>query len=123
MNRQQAILIEVNTSGELSKSGVNPNEFFELLKKINNLENLQVSGLMTIGALSTNVDKVRNCFKLLKNLFEESKSIYNNNLNLKYISMGMSNDYKIAIEEGANLLRLGTIIFADRNYHLENSNQ
>ena len=112
---RQDVLIEVNTSGEDSKNGIKPSECAELIKRIDELEYVNVKGLMTIGALTENEDEVRRCFALLKELFEIEKDKRYITSEMKYLSMGMSSDYQIAIQEGAHIIRLGSIIFGERN--------
>jgi len=120
--RIQDILIQINTSKEISKNGINPNEIQDFLDKITNLKNIRILGLMTIGKYTTNEDEIRNCFKMLKEIFEDIKKLDYNNVEMKYLSMGMSGDYEIAIEEGANLIRVGSAIFGARDYsYLQNS--
>jgi hypothetical protein len=116
LNKKQAVLIEVNTSGEESKNGINPEDLSNFLEKIDLMDNIQVKGLMTIGALTNNEEEIRKCFRLLKSLFEEHKNKQYQNCEMKYLSMGMSNDFKIAISEGSNIIRLGSIIYGYRNY-------
>ena len=108
------ILIEVNTSGEESKNGIKPSECLDLIKQIDDLEYVKVRGLMTIGALTNDEKAIRKCFVTLRELFEKAKSHFPETM--KYLSMGMSGDFKIAIEEGSNMLRLGSILFGEKNY-------
>ena len=103
------VLIELNTSGEITKHGISPSEASELIKRIEVLEYVKVRGLMTIGSLSNDENIVRNCFYKLRQLFERIKSQSPDKM--QYLSMGMSSDYKLAIKEGANILRLGSILF------------
>jgi uncharacterized pyridoxal phosphate-containing UPF0001 family protein len=72
---------------------------------------------MTIGALTEDETTIRNCFILLRELFEKEKAKKYHSTTMQYLSMGMSGDFKIAIQEGSNILRLGSIIFGERNYH------
>lgn len=117
INRVQNILIEVNTSGEESKNGIDPILLEDFFVKISKLENLKIKGLMTIGTLTEDVNEIRRCFRQLKYLFDIHKLRNFENISLEYLSMGMSNDYKIAIEEGSNIIRLGSIIYGNRNYN------
>ncbi len=112
-SRKQNILIEVNTSGEESKFGIKPNEVKAFCKELKNFNNIKVTGLMTVGKLTDNQDEIRECFKTLKNLYDELKSECSD---FKYLSMGMSGDFKIAIEEGSNMVRIGSAIFGKRVY-------
>lgn len=113
-DRMQEILVQVNTSGENSKSGIPPENAEDFLRKIDKLDNLRVTGLMTIGLLSAEEEPVRNCFRLLKNLFDQFARSEWKNIKMKKLSMGMTDDFEIAIEEGANLLRIGSAIFGPR---------
>ncbi|MCC6865315.1 MAG: YggS family pyridoxal phosphate-dependent enzyme [Ignavibacteria bacterium] len=113
-------LIQVNTSGEDQKSGCDPKYTLMLAKEISQFENIKLKGLMTVGKMINNYkvqterDIVRSNFKQLKELFEEIKSHNIPRVDMKYLSMGMTSDYDIAIEEGANMLRIGSAIFGKR---------
>jgi pyridoxal phosphate enzyme (YggS family) len=107
-------LVEVNTSEEISKFGVSPEETVELIKKISLLPGIQVRGLMTIGAFLPDPEDVRPCFKLLKKLSDEIHNTGLDGVEMKYLSMGMTNDFEVAIEEGANMIRVGRAIFGER---------
>ncbi len=108
------VFIQVNTSFEDSKFGVAPEKAIELVKQVAQLESLKIKGLMTIGLFSTAAENVRPCFKLLKQIQEEIRSQNLPNVSLNELSMGMSNDLEIAIEEGATIIRVGTAIFGQR---------
>ena len=110
------VFIQVNTSGEESKFGIHPDIALELVRQVAQLETLQIKGLMTIGLLSNHSEKVRACFKLLKNL--QQKIIAENipYVEMSELSMGMSGDLEIAIEEGASIIRVGSAIFGERIY-------
>lgn len=110
------ILLEVNIANEQSKFGVKPEEIYGLIEKLKVLPNIKVKGLMTIAPLVNNVENNRKYFKLLYKLFVDIKDRKNDNIDMKYLSMGMTNDYEIAIEEGANIVRIGTGIFGERIY-------
>lgn len=112
INKIQNILIEVNTSGEETKFGVEPSKALELCKAIMDLPNIKCLGLMTVGPLTQDRNKIRESFKTLYNL----KGEINQKLGiaLEELSMGMSGDFDIAIEEGATMLRIGTAIFGQR---------
>lgn len=99
-----AILLQVNTSGEASKKGFTADEFRRDLAMIQKMPYIQVKGLMTMAPLTEDVDQIRMCFRRLRELRDES--------GLKELSMGMSHDYKIAIEEGATIVRVGSAIFS-----------
>lgn len=110
------ILIEVNISGENSKFGIKPDEIDYLLEEISILKNLRLKGLMTIAPFVDNPEENRTYFKNMYKLFIDISKKKNDNIDMKYLSMGMTNDYKIAIEEGANIVRIGTGIFGNRYY-------
>jgi pyridoxal phosphate enzyme (YggS family) len=101
------VLIEVNSGREKNKSGVLPEDAHGLIKDLSGLTNIKVSGLMTMGPLLKNPEDYRPYFKNTKGVFDKIKSV----VDIKYLSMGMSDSYHIAIQEGANLVRLGTAIF------------
>lgn len=109
------VLIQVNTSGERSKFGCSPESLFKIIESIQYFDNIRICGLMTIGSFSNDEKIIREEFQLLRNLFEQSKEKFPK-LSLKELSMGMTNDYLIAIEEGATIVRIGTAIFGERHY-------
>ncbi len=113
-NRVMPVLLEVNTSGEPSKYGLPPEITIEEAGKIAGLGNLSVAGLMTVGPLTEEEKKQRAAFARLRQLFEEieQKKIFGPLF--RHLSMGMSADYPIAVEEGATMVRLGTAIFGPR---------
>lgn len=116
INRVIDILIEVNTSGEETKYGVKPEEAIDLVKQISeNCEFLRVKGLMTVAAFLPNPEEVRPMFRLLRELKDEIAKLNLKNVEMKHLSMGMSNDFEVAVEEGATLVRIGTAIFGPRN--------
>ncbi|MGV2449074.1 UNVERIFIED_CONTAM: YggS family pyridoxal phosphate-dependent enzyme [Ralstonia mannitolilytica] len=115
-NRTMDVLIQVNTSNEVSKFGVNPDQAIELTRKISNYSTLKIKGLMTIGLFSAETDKVRACFKILKKLQQDIITENIPNVEMKELSMGMSSDLETAIEEGATIVRVGTAVFGARIY-------
>jgi len=108
------VLVEVNTSGEESKFGIKPDEVLDFVKNISELEGIKVKGLMTVGLFTSDPEKVRLCFRRLKEIFEKIKSDNILGVDMEYLSMGMTADYQVAIEEGSNMLRIGTAIFGER---------
>ena len=106
------VLLQVNTSGERSKSGVDPDAAEELLVAVAEMSGLRVQGLMTIGRWDPNPERTRSEFRLLADL--AGKLADRSGAGMKWLSMGMSHDFEIAIEEGANLVRIGTGIFGPR---------
>jgi pyridoxal phosphate enzyme (YggS family) len=114
-NKNLNVLFEYNTSSEEQKQGIRKKEqLWELCKEAADFQNVSIRGLMTIAEFTNNETVLRNSFKLLKDLFEESKSKFPE-LVLDTLSMGMSNDYELAIEEGSTLVRIGTALFGARN--------
>jgi pyridoxal phosphate enzyme (YggS family) len=109
------ILIEVNSGLEPQKSGAMPEMVEDIVEEISKLPNLKIYGLMTMGP-AFEAENLRPYFKLTKTLFDHIKSLNFENVKMDILSMGMSDSYLIAIEEGANLVRIGTKIFGPRNY-------
>jgi len=113
--KEALVLIEVNTSDELSKYGVKPDEVLDFVEEVSKLENIRIKGLMTIGLFSDDLEKVRPCFVKLRDIFQSLMSLKKENVEMEYLSMGMSSDFELAIEEGSNMIRIGTAIFGPRN--------
>lgn len=114
--QQIEILIQVNTSAEVSKFGITPEDAVAFCKALQPFHTLKVKGLMTIGLFSAETEKVRACFKMLRNVQQEIRSANLENIEMKELSMGMSHDLETAIEEGATIVRVGTAIFGERVY-------
>ena len=108
------VLIEVNIGREEQKSGILPENTEQLAKDISALPNIRVMGLMTMGPLSGDPEDSRPYFVAMKKLFEKMKKLDLPDTEMKYLSMGMTNSYQIAPEEGANMVRIGTKIFGER---------
>ena len=108
------VLIQVNTSFEDSKYGVSPTEVLDLVRQIATLNTLQIKGLMTIGLLSAEAKKIRQCFQLLKHIQQEIIALHIPQVSMEELSMGMSGDLEIAVAEGATIVRVGTAIFGQR---------
>ncbi len=106
------VLIEVNSGGEANKSGVLPHEVETLARQIAALEHVQVQGLMTMGPAVDDPQDLCPCFRLTKTIFDRLSQV--EGMTMRYLSMGMSDSYLIAIEEGANLVRIGTRLFGPR---------
>lgn len=117
-NRTLEVFIQVNTSSEESKFGVHPDNVIDLVKQVAQLETLKIKGLMTIGLFSAEAEteKVRKCFRLLKNIQQQIISLNIPNVEMRELSMGMSDDLETAIEEGSTIVRVGTAIFGQRIY-------
>ncbi len=116
-NGKMNVLIQVNIANADSKFGISPKEIHVFLDKLSEMNNLKIKGLMTIVPYVENPEKVRVYFKKMKELFDSLKNRNGNNIQLEYLSMGMTNDYLIAIEEGSNMVRIGTGVFGQRNYN------
>ena len=116
LNKVMNILIEVNTSGEVNKTGIEPDKFFELLDKVIELKNLKLNGLMTVGPISSDEKIIRKSFEMLRNFAESACNRTGLELKDLDLSMGMSNDFELAILEGANIVRVGSLIFGARDY-------
>ena len=108
------VLIEVNTSGEDSKSGVSPENFPALLDSVISQENLRLDGLMTVGPITDDEREIRRAFASLRGLAENARAA--SGLPLPVLSMGMSGDFELAILEGSTLIRIGTLLFGPRDY-------
>jgi len=112
------VLIEINSGVEKQKFGLFPEEAEQLIREISSLRNIRVMGLMTMGPRFGNPEDSRPYFVETKRIFERIKKLNLPNVEMRYLSMGMTNSYKIAIEEGANVVRIGTKIFGERNYEV-----
>ena len=108
------VLLQVNTSGEDTKSGCEPKELAELFENCLACENINIEGLMTIGPNTDDMKTVEECFEQTYKLFENMKSREKFSGQIKYLSMGMTNDYTLAIKHGANIVRVGRAIFGER---------
>ncbi|MGX4598711.1 YggS family pyridoxal phosphate-dependent enzyme [Faecalimicrobium sp. JNUCC 81] len=111
-------LIQVNISKEESKHGLEEKDVIEFIKEVSaNYKNIRIKGLMTMAPFSKDENEVRTVFRGLKNLSLKIDKLNIHNVFMDYLSMGMSNDYQVAIEEGSNMVRVGTSIFGKRNYN------
>jgi PLP dependent protein len=110
------VLIEINSGKESNKTGILPENIEKFLLQINHLPNLRIQGIMTMGPRFGNPENARPYFIATKSVFEQIKKLQIPHVEMRYLSMGMSNSYKIAIEEGANIVRIGTVLFGERNY-------
>lgn len=114
LGQSRNVLVEVNTSGEPTKSGIHPEEAITFLRTLQNFETLKVKGLMTIGTLTNDQMETRDCFRKLRRIFLDVRNEAIDRIEMIELSMGMSNDFQIAIEEGATIVRIGTAIFGER---------
>lgn len=111
-------LIQVNISQEESKHGLDKAEALKFIEEVaQNFSHIQVLGLMGMAPFVEDAEEARPYFRQLKGLFEEAKNLNLGTGQMKYLSMGMTNDYTVAIEEGSNMVRVGTGIFGKRNYN------
>lgn len=111
LNKVVEILIEVNISGEERKYGIKPQELEDFLREVSSLKNVKVLGLMTMAPFYDDPEKTRPVFRKLKQLKEAIAQENIPGIEMKYLSMGMTNDFKVAIEEGSNMVRIGTGLF------------
>jgi pyridoxal phosphate enzyme (YggS family) len=114
MEKIMSVLIEINSGRESQKFGVIPEETEGLIKTISKFNNIKVMGLMTMGPRFGDPEDSRPYFVETKRIFDNLKKIHIPNVEMKYLSMGMTNSYRIAIEEGANIIRIGTKLFGER---------
>ena len=110
------VLVEINSGREEQKSGVFPEKTEQLVRDISGLNNIRVMGLMTMGPRLGNPEDSRPYFVETKKIFERIKKLSLPNIQMRHLSMGMTNSYKIALAEGANIVRIGSKIFGERNY-------
>lgn len=112
------VYIEVNIGSEDSKAGMPPEyeAIEQLVRDIAALEHLRLEGIMTMGVFSTDPEESRPYFRQAKKIFDQLSSLDIPNVSLKTLSMGMSDSYEVAIEEGSNMIRLGTVVFGARQY-------
>jgi len=113
METHTQVLIQVNTTGEETKYGFHPDAVEKAISEIVHFDRVQVRGLMTIGPFTEDKKKIREAFRLLRTLQDQMRERYSQ-LAWHYLSMGMSSDYEIAIEEGSNCVRVGTAVFGAR---------
>jgi pyridoxal phosphate enzyme (YggS family) len=108
------ILVQVNSSGEETKFGLDPELVTDVIRRIGGLKKIMVRGLMTIGPLTDDETQIRHSFRMTRSLFDDLKGLDLPNCRMEYLSMGMSGDYRIAVEEGSNMVRIGTALFGKR---------
>ncbi|MGM0663960.1 MAG: YggS family pyridoxal phosphate-dependent enzyme [Thermodesulfobacteriota bacterium] len=115
-NKVMPVLVEVNSGEEDQKAGIMPDEAVELVQDMSGLLHLKVMGLMTMGPFTGDPEDARPCFQRTREIFDRLKDTALPGVEMKTLSMGMSNSFRIAVEEGANLVRIGTLIFGERVY-------
>ncbi len=116
IGKRQKILVQVSMVGEESKFGISPDLCLNLVNEISRLKFIEVCGIMTIPPIYDDSSMTKNLFRNCRNLFEKIKAANIPGTNIKHLSMGMSSDYPIAIEEGATMVRIGRSIFGAREY-------
>lgn len=109
------VLVQVNVADESTKFGIKPEDTIDFIDGLRKLTGIKIKGLMTIGPYVTDPEEVRPVFRQLRELASKVKTMDFPGVEMVHLSMGMSNDYTVAIEEGATLIRLGSIIFGSRN--------
>ena len=120
INRKINCLLQVHVASEETKFGLHADELEEMVSGItrvaemNEMNNIKVAGLMGMASFSDDAEKVRAELKYLSTLYDKYSSIQTSNFKFQYLSMGMSADYKIAIEEGSNMIRVGSLVFGER---------
>ena len=108
------VLVEINSGLEENKSGILPEQAEDIVRRMGRLKHIRVQGLMTMGPLSENAEDYRPYFQMTKGLFDHLASARIPGVEMRYLSMGMSDSYQVAIEEGANIIRVGSAIFGPR---------
>lgn len=115
LGKVQKIFLQINIGKEPQKFGFAEDEIAQVITEIHGFKNINVAGLMCIPPFDS-PEQTRSCFKRMKVLFDEMQQTYQENVDIQELSMGMSSDYRIAIEEGATMVRIGSSIFGDRKY-------
>jgi len=110
------VLVEINSGEEEQKAGVPPDEAEGLVREMAGLDHLKVAGLMTMGPFTGDPEDARPYFRTTRAVFDRLAGLAIPGVEMKTLSMGMSNSYRVAVEEGANLVRIGTLIFGERSY-------
>lgn len=116
ISKVMPVLIQINIGKEETKSGINEDEVDSFIEKAMEYKNIKISGFMAIPPKVEDKEDSRVYFMRMRSLFDRIRNLKCSQLNIKYLSMGMTNDYEIAIEEGANMVRVGTGIFGERKY-------
>lgn len=111
------ILVQVNIAEEESKFGMHKEHVMDFVKRVSSYKNIKIKGLMTIAPYAQNPEEIRYVFRELRKIFIDIREENIDNIDMDYLSMGMSNDFEIAIEEGSNIVRIGTGIFGQREYN------
>ena len=112
----QKCLVEVNMGAEIAKGGVVPSETLDFIRSTVKYPHIKIEGIMSVLPNLGDVKELHDIYDRLFELFENAKKIVQNNVEIKYLSAGMTNDYKIALEHGANMIRFGRVLFGERTY-------
>ncbi|MBN1103807.1 MAG: YggS family pyridoxal phosphate-dependent enzyme [Deltaproteobacteria bacterium] len=115
LEKVMPVLVEINSGGEKQKAGVLPEKAADLIREMADLRNIRVMGLMTMGPLSGDPEEARPYFRKTREIFDRLKAMNLPGVEMTWLSMGMSDSYRVALEEGANLVRVGTKIFGERH--------
>jgi pyridoxal phosphate enzyme (YggS family) len=113
-NKIARAFVEVNLAGEESKAGITKSEVADLLEQVSGLAHIRIEGVMTVPPFRENLEEVRSYFRELRELRDSLSSLHFPNVQLKELSMGMTHDFTVAIEEGATIVRVGTALFGPR---------
>ncbi|MEG2274353.1 MAG: YggS family pyridoxal phosphate-dependent enzyme [Clostridia bacterium] len=116
INKVQNCLVEINLGAEITKGGVAPDELMPFLESLAEFKHIEISGIMSVLPNLGDTPELHALYEKLYGLFLQLKSVKQDNVNIKYLSAGMSNDYQIALQHGANMIRLGRILFGERVY-------
>jgi PLP dependent protein len=108
------VLIEINSAEEPQKSGVMPGDLDAFIEHVSQMNRIQIKGLLSMGPLVPDAEEIRPFFRLTRKIYDDLHRQQSNNLRMEYLSMGMSNSYQVAIQEGANMVRIGTALFGER---------
>ncbi len=114
-SKVQNCLVEINMGAEITKGGVAPSEAIDFIKSLEGFERICIQGVMSVLPNISNEDELDKLYKSLADIYESAKQIKQKNVDVKYFSAGMSNDYLVALKHGANMIRLGRVIFGERN--------
>jgi pyridoxal phosphate enzyme (YggS family) len=114
IGKTMPVLVEVNIGREASKTGVLPEKVDDLVRRLSDLKHIRVQGLMTMGPRFGDPEDARPYFRATKEAFDRLAKADRPNVEMRTLSMGMSNSYQVALEEGANMVRLGTVLFGER---------
>lgn len=117
INKSQDCLIQLNVAEEEQKSGLYLDDLDSFIEEIEKYEYVKVKGLMSIAPFAEDPEEIRWVFKKMREIYDKIKNTEYKNIEMKYLSMGMSHDYKVALEEGSNMVRVGSFIFGKRNYN------